>query len=78
MQGTIGESPNSFQLDSNHTFKTGVPKRADGNTVKMIKSTRFAPHFTVEGGCCVHLGEFKEFNEGSSPVEEVNKAGQCC
>ncbi|OIN86508.1 MAG: methyltransferase type 11 [Alphaproteobacteria bacterium CG1_02_46_17] len=75
-KGTISETPHAFRLDDHHLFKTGMPERVCGNTLKMLAETRFAKHFTVIGDFSTHYGVFDcapSTGTGSSAP-----AGACC
>lgn len=48
-----------FVLDDHHAFELGRPERICGNTAAMLGSTRFAPHFRIDGNMEVHYGAFE-------------------
>lgn len=57
-QGTLPESPNSYQLDSQYNFQTGKWYEVCGNTAAMVAESWLAPHFEVVGDRSVHYGMF--------------------
>lgn len=73
-KGTMAECPHSFTLDDHHEFKTGLPMLVCGNTANMVKDTRFAKHFRVDGDTSVHYGPFD-----CAPASSSSTAtGACC
>jgi arsenite methyltransferase len=75
-KGTIAEAPHAFRLDDHHLFKTGKPMLVCGNTTKMLAETRFAPHFSIQGGFSTHYGPFDcapAWEEGTAA-----NSGACC
>ncbi|MCC6597785.1 MAG: hypothetical protein IT559_03245 [Alphaproteobacteria bacterium] len=72
-KGTIAECPHSFVLDDHHEFKTGQPVPVCGNTANMLKNTRFAEHFRVEGNFSTHYGVFD-----CAPEFSGTNTGVCC
>lgn len=75
--GTIPESPHEFVLDDHHTFAKKRPLLVCSNTAAMLKQTRFAPHFRVEGDLSTHFGLF---DCGPTTVSSVGPGagGACC
>ena len=57
--GSIPESLHAFQLDDHHIFETGRPMPVCGNTAAMLKDTRYAPHFRIDGDRRTHFGLFR-------------------
>lgn len=57
-RGGIQGAESVFWLDDHHAFELGRPERVCGNTASMLRNTRFASHFTVEGTTEVHFGPF--------------------
>ena len=47
-----------FALDEKHLFELGRPERVCGNTAAMLRETRFAPYFDVQGDRSTHFGAF--------------------
>lgn len=78
-KGTIPECRDSFALDNHHTIETGRIFPVCGNTWKMLKETRFEPHFEFIGNFSNHYGIFPgcggglPFQDSSTP-----KSGGCC
>lgn len=58
-KGTIPHHPHRFTLDKHHTFETGRTFPVCGNSFRMLKDTRFAPHFDFIGDFSRHLGIFE-------------------
>lgn len=56
--GTIPQYPQTFPLDDHHLFEKGRPVLVCSNTAAMLKQTRYAPHFRVEGNLSTHYGLF--------------------
>jgi len=74
-KGTIPEHTHSFVLDDHHEFFTGKPMTVCSNTANMLKDTRFAPHFRIEGDMSTHYGVFDCSSSDASPAA---KGGACC
>mmetsp|Transcript_13525 Transcript_13525/g.17807 ORF Transcript_13525/g.17807 Transcript_13525/m.17807 type:complete len:392 (-) Transcript_13525:207-1382(-) len=82
-KGTVETSPKAFVLDSHHTIDTGRVFPVCRNTLHMLKSTRFSPHFDVVGEGKEHFGlfegcgktiPFKRTAEGGNSAS----SGACC
>lgn len=73
--GSIAEHPQAFELDDHHRFETGRPMLVCGNTADMLSSTRYAPHFAIDGDKSVHYGLFDCTPPAAARV--TNGAG-CC
>ncbi|MEO7073340.1 MAG: methyltransferase domain-containing protein [Rhodanobacter sp.] len=71
--GTIPGHPHRFALDDHHLFDTGKPLCVCGNTADMLASTRYAPHFRIEGDQLRHYGLF-----GCAAAAPVSAAAACC
>lgn len=78
-QGTIAQHPDRFVLDKHHDIETGKIFRVCGNTWRMLKDTRFAPHFEFIGNFNRHFGLFVGCG-GGLPFDEGQQAGvaACC
>lgn len=74
-KGTIDQHAHSFVLDDHHEFFTGKPMLVCSNTANMLKDTRFASHFRIEGDTSAHYGVFDCAPSGSTPPTE---GGACC
>lgn len=57
-KGTIDELPHRFDLDKHHAIETGRVFTVCGNTFRMLKESRFAPHFEFIGDDHRHYGIF--------------------
>ncbi|MCB9255127.1 MAG: methyltransferase domain-containing protein [Bdellovibrionaceae bacterium] len=74
--GTIPQLPHGFRLDDHHYFVTGKRLAVCSNTAAMLHSTRYAPHFRIEGDLSRHYGLF---DCGPSPaVSPEEGTGACC
>ena len=58
-KGSIPHHPYSFTLDKHHIFETGRAFPVCGNTFRMLKETRLAPHFEFVGDFSRHFGIFE-------------------
>lgn len=56
--GGIPEAPDVFHLDDHHAIERGRVFPVCGNTWRMLRYTRFAPHFTFIGDLSTHYGIF--------------------
>lgn len=78
-KGTLAEARNAFTLDAHHVIEAGKVFPVCGNTWRMLKESRFAPHFDFIGDFSRHFGIFADcgaavpFAEGA-----VAPAGSCC
>ena len=57
-KGGLPEAPHVFELDSHHRIEKGRVFPVCGNTWRMLKETRFAPHFDFIGDFSRHYGVF--------------------
>jgi ubiquinone/menaquinone biosynthesis C-methylase UbiE len=57
-KGGIEGMENAFELDVDHFIEKGRTFPVCGNTLKMLKETRFAPYFDVIGDGNTHFGPF--------------------
>lgn len=80
--GGIAEALDIFHLDEHHAIERGRVFPVCGNTWKMLKETRFAPHFTFIGDFMTHYGIFPGCGAGipfaGSANEEAGASGSCC
>ncbi len=58
-RGTIAEHPHRLILDKHHDIATGKVFPVCGNTWRMLRETRFAPHFDFIGNFDQHFGLFE-------------------
>lgn len=56
--GGIPEAADVFHLDSHHAIERGRVFPVCGNTWRILRDTRFAPHFTFIGDFSTHYGIF--------------------
>ena len=81
--GTVPGAPHAFALDAGHVMDTGRVFPVCGNTFKMLKDTRFAPHFDFIGDFSTHFGLFAGCG-GTSPFDSLiastadAPASSCC
>ncbi|MEN8831367.1 MAG: methyltransferase domain-containing protein [Pacificibacter sp.] len=76
-RGTVPHAPHVFVLDGGHKIETGKVFPVCGNTWKMLKETRFAPHFDFIGSFDTHYGIFAGCG-GTSPFSDLNGDDQPC
>lgn len=58
-RGDVPFCPDAFVLDKHHGFEAGKVRAVCGNTWRMLKQTRFAPHFEFIGDFSRHFGVFE-------------------
>ncbi len=56
--GTIPGCHHHFRLDAENPFETGRTVRIGGNTARILRASRLAPHFQVVGDDAAHFGPF--------------------
>jgi len=56
--GTIPGCHHHFRLDAENPFEAGRTVRIGGNTARILRTSRLAPHFQVVGDDAVHFGPF--------------------
>jgi SAM-dependent methyltransferase len=79
-RGSIAEHAHRFALDQHHDFETGRVFPVCGNTYRMLRETRFAPHFEFIGDFSRHFGLFAGCG-GELPFsngQAVREAAPCC
>jgi SAM-dependent methyltransferase len=57
-RGTLDRQPHRFALDKHHDIEAGRVFPVCGNTWRMLRETRFAPHFEFVGDFSRHHGLF--------------------
>jgi hypothetical protein len=80
-RGTVSEQPLRFELDKHHSMETGRVFPVCGNTYRMLRETRFAPHFDFIGDFSRHFGLFAGCGtsipfDSSEPAPDA--PGACC
>lgn len=78
--GTIPHHPDRFVLDKHHAMEKGRVFPVCGNSWRMLKETRFAPHFEFIGDFNRHYGLFTGCG-GGLPFDQANGApanNACC
>lgn len=79
-QGTVPGAGHAFVLDKHHRIETGRVFPVCGNTWRMLKETRFAPHFQFIGDFSRHFGLFEGCGGGlpfDQPIAAVTSSS-CC
>ncbi len=79
-RGTLPHSPDRFALDKQHVMEAGRILPICGNTWKMLKESRFAPHFDFFGDFDTHYGIFEGCGTGMpfDDKKEEKSSGGCC
>ncbi len=80
-RGTIEHHPHRFMLDKHHIMETGRIFPLCGNSWRMLKESRFAPHFEFFDGDGTHFGIFpgcgKQMPFDDTEPEDTG-SGSCC
>lgn len=76
-QGTIPGHPQRFALDAHHSMETGRVMPVCGNTFRMLRQTRFAPHVLAVGDFERHFGLFPGCG-GGLPFNGGKAEEACC
>jgi SAM-dependent methyltransferase len=80
-RGTISGSPTFFELDKHHHIETGRLVPVCGNTWRMLRESRFEPHFEFFGDTRRHFGAFKGCGADipfDADAPETSAASKCC
>lgn len=79
-RGTIPELAHHFSLDKHHVIEFGRVFPVCGNTYRMLKETRFAPHFDFIGDFSHHFGLFVECGDDLPFDQETPTvaSSSCC
>ncbi|MCP5268057.1 MAG: methyltransferase domain-containing protein [Zoogloeaceae bacterium] len=79
-RGSIADHPDRFVLDKHHVIETGRVFPVCGNTWRMLKDTRFAPHFDFIGDFSRHFGIFEGCGTALPFEHEAvdSSRGACC
>ena len=80
-KGTIAQVPHRFDLDKHHAIEAGRVFPVCGNTFRMLKESRFAPHFDFIGDDSRHYGIFAgcgELMPFSQAATAESGLGGCC
>ena len=70
-RGSVPGQPDRFVLDKHHAFEAGRTVAVCGNSWRMLRETRFAPHFDFIGDFSRHFGIF----EGCGALMPFDRAG---
>jgi SAM-dependent methyltransferase len=76
-QGGIAHAEELFVLDKHHRIERGKAFPVCGNTWRMLKETRFAPHFAFVGDFSTHYGLFAGCG-AAVPFDTADSAGGTC
>ena len=80
-KGTIANNQNRFLLDKHHTIESQKVFPVCGNTYRMLRQSRFSPHFDYFGRFDKHFGIFENCGV-NIPFEKSNgkamKNESCC
>jgi hypothetical protein len=77
-RGTVAHHPERFVLDEHHVFENGRQYPACGNTWRMLRDTRFAPHLEFSGDFGRHYGLFAGCGGGTPFDDEAGAGGGSC
>jgi hypothetical protein len=78
-RGGISHSEEVFLLDGHHRIEKGRIFPVCGNTFRMLKESRFAPHFDFIGDFSQHFGIFPGCGTQMPFSEEDGESsGACC
>lgn len=83
-KGTIADSPQSYSLDTGHTFNKGRVHSVCGNSYLMLKESRLSKHFEFIGNFETHYGIFPNcgtpnpFASLHQGAQTFNTTGACC
>ena len=79
-RGGIEHAENAFALDAHHHIEKGRIFPVCGNTYRMLKESRFAPHFEFHGDWSTHYGIFPGCGDivpfGETELQEQTSG--CC
>lgn len=78
-RGSIPDHPHRFVLDKHHDIEAGRVFPVCGNTWRMLRDTRFGPHFDFIGDFSRHYGLFAGCG-GGLPFDQGDDCadGACC
>ncbi|BCX81932.1 arsenite methyltransferase [Methylomarinovum caldicuralii] len=78
-RGSVPHHPDRFVLDKHHDIETGRVFPVCGNTFRMLRESRFSPHFDFIGDFSRHYGLFGGCG-GDLPFDsgEERPSGDCC
>jgi len=78
--GSVPEQPELFVLDKHHHIEKGRMFPVCGNTFRMLRQSRFAPHFEFFGDWGTHYGLFRGCG-GTLPFDDepiTSDSDGCC
>ncbi|CCK75213.1 similar to 2-polyprenyl-3-methyl-5-hydroxy-6-metoxy-1, 4-benz oquinol methylase [Oleispira antarctica RB-8] len=75
--GGIPEHDTYFDLDGHHRFEQGKVEAVCGNTLRMLKNTRFKPYFEFYGNWQQHFGLFEGCGKEIPFQQDLNEQ-DCC
>lgn len=81
-RGTVPEQPQRFMLDKHHVMDTGRVFPVCGNTYRMLRESRLAPHFEFIGDGRTHYGIFEGCGTripfDPAGIGGAQQSGGCC
>eukprot|EP00123_Amoebidium_parasiticum_P010172 comp19938_c0_seq1/m.24237 comp19938_c0_seq1/g.24237 ORF comp19938_c0_seq1/g.24237 comp19938_c0_seq1/m.24237 type:complete len:446 (-) comp19938_c0_seq1:756-2093(-) len=80
-KGTVESCPKEFKLDCDNVYTAGKVTPVDRNSYRMLKETRFAPHFAFYGSGTTHYGPFKTdapYRTVHGQSDKTANMGGCC
>eukprot|EP00588_Corethron_pennatum_P014159 CAMPEP_0194267384 /NCGR_PEP_ID=MMETSP0169-20130528/1905_1 /TAXON_ID=218684 /ORGANISM="Corethron pennatum, Strain L29A3" /LENGTH=364 /DNA_ID=CAMNT_0039008209 /DNA_START=37 /DNA_END=1131 /DNA_ORIENTATION=+ len=82
-KGTVPRHPASYVLDNHHEMETGRVFPVCGNTYRMLRDTRLAPHFDFIGTWDRHYGIYADCGNdipfaSAAPGDGGGGEGGCC
>jgi SAM-dependent methyltransferase len=80
-RGSIAGHPHQLPFDKHHVMEAGRVFPVCGNTFRMLKDTRLAPHFDFIGDASRHYGLFPGCGgvlPFDSPTSQVGDGSPCC
>ena len=82
-KGGIEGMERAFKLDADHIFEVGKVEPVCGNTLAMLKDTRFSPWFEVYGDGATHYGVFPgcgmpDVFAEKEEAPSVSSGASCC
>jgi arsenite methyltransferase len=59
--GNLAHHPDELRLDEQNRFETGTARPVSGNTVRLLKGSRFSDSFEILSDDSEHLGAFSGY-----------------
>ncbi|MDX1572231.1 MAG: methyltransferase domain-containing protein [Xanthomonadales bacterium] len=77
-RGTVPNQPDALVLDRHHRIETGRVFPVCGNTYRILRESRFAPHFDFYGTWERHFGIFEGCGKALPFTDEADGQAGCC